>query len=121
GQIAALVWAVILLLPGSCFLYFGITAVPGVLLPIAGIFFVITAALLRFAARRPPPGGADGPRQTPPREVVGPFHPAETDLPDGWEFTDALSQLTPASVKVLEDMMRNNYSIRSRCNAILIY
>lgn len=64
GQIAALVFAILLLLPGGCFLLFGIgfsTDSSGfgiILLLIAAAILVPTGFLFRFAfRRRSPPGG----------------------------------------------------------------
>lgn len=66
GQIAALVFAIILLLPGGCFLLFGIGfATDSSDIPDVAIFFVIAAILLvpagflfwvAFRRRRQPPG-----------------------------------------------------------------
>ena len=57
GQIAALICAIILLLPGGCFLFFGVAALPPLLL-IAFIILGLAGWLFSFAFRRlPPPAG----------------------------------------------------------------
>jgi len=64
GQIAALICAIILLLPGGCFLFFGVAILPPLLL-IAVIILGLAAWLFSFAFRAPPlaaEGGAAQPR-----------------------------------------------------------
>jgi len=57
GQIAALICAIVLLLPGGCFLFFGVAVLPPLLL-IAFIILGLAAWLFSFAFRRlPPPAG----------------------------------------------------------------
>lgn len=53
GQIAALIFAILLLLPGGCFLFFGI-GVPGgwPLALIAAVIFALAGLLFRLAFRR---------------------------------------------------------------------
>jgi hypothetical protein len=63
GQIAALICAIILLLPGGCFLFFGVAVLPPLLL-IALIILGLAAWLFSFAFRRPPLPAAGAP-QTP--------------------------------------------------------
>jgi hypothetical protein len=70
GQIAALVFAIILLLPGGCFLVFGIgfaTDTSGfafLLLLIAAVMLGLAGFLFRVAfRRRPEPGRAPGSTQ----------------------------------------------------------
>ena len=71
GQIAALIFAILLLLPGGCFLLFGIgftidgqyADVAFVMLPIAAVIlgfagFLFWIAFRRRAARPSPPGDA---------------------------------------------------------------
>ena len=70
GQIAALIFALLLLLPGGCFLLFGINfavGAPGysdiayVLLPIAAAILGLTGFLFWLAFRRKPDqGGSPG-------------------------------------------------------------
>jgi hypothetical protein len=65
GQIAALIFAILLLLPGGCFLFFGIALTPGTavsapsLVLLIGIAILALAGLLFWVAfrRRPPPPG----------------------------------------------------------------
>jgi hypothetical protein len=57
GQIAALIGAIILLFPGGCFLFFGVTIIPPLLL-IAFIILGLAAWLFSFAFRRSPLAGA---------------------------------------------------------------
>ena len=65
GQIAALIFAILLLLPGGCFLFFGIAFTPGTavsapsLLLLIGVAILAVAGLLFWLAfrRRPPPPG----------------------------------------------------------------
>jgi hypothetical protein len=52
GQIAALICAIILLLPGGCFLFFGVAIFPPLLL-IAVLILGLAAWLFSFAFRRP--------------------------------------------------------------------
>jgi len=59
GQIAALICAIILLFPGGCFLFFGVAAIPPLLL-IAFIILGLAAWLFWFAFRRPPLAAARG-------------------------------------------------------------
>jgi hypothetical protein len=64
SQIAALIFAILLLLPGGCFLLFGLgfsTDSSGfgiVLLLVAALILVPAGFLFRFAIRRRPPPGA---------------------------------------------------------------
>ena len=69
GQIAALIFAILLLLPGGCFLVFGIgfatdrqlSDVAFVMLPIAAVILGFAGFLFWIAFRRrpaPPPPGA---------------------------------------------------------------
>jgi hypothetical protein len=64
GQIAALICAIILLFPGGCFLVFGVTALPPLLL-IAFIIMGLAAGLFSFAFRGRPLAAAGGAPQTP--------------------------------------------------------
>ena len=66
GQIAALIFAIILLLPGGCFLIFGIgfatdahySDVAYVMLPVAAAILALAGLLFWLAfRRRPAPGG----------------------------------------------------------------
>ena len=76
GQIAALIFAILLLLPGGCFVLFGIAFLNGLegnsptdpsLLMIGLAILAVAVALFGFAFYRrrpaggPPQGGADGP------------------------------------------------------------
>jgi membrane protein implicated in regulation of membrane protease activity len=71
GQIAALVFAIILLLPGGCFLFFGVTmmsandaiatSVAPLLLIVAAVILSLMALLFWIAFRRRRPG----PNETP--------------------------------------------------------
>jgi membrane protein implicated in regulation of membrane protease activity len=66
GQIAALIFAILLLLPGGCFLFFGIVLTPGTavgapsLLLLIGVAIVALAGWLFWLAfrRRPDQGGS---------------------------------------------------------------
>jgi hypothetical protein len=69
GQIVALIFAILLLLPGGCFLFFGIVLAPGtavanpflLLLP-AGAILSVAGLLFWLAFRRQPDqGGSPGP------------------------------------------------------------
>jgi membrane protein implicated in regulation of membrane protease activity len=70
GQIAALIFAILLLLPGGCFLFFGIILTPGtavadpvlLLLPIAAAILALAGLLfwVAFRRRRPGPGATPG-------------------------------------------------------------
>jgi len=75
GQIAALIFAILLLLPGGCFLVFGIhfptnfstgagTPSP-LLLLIAAAILAVAGRLFWTAFRRRPPSDTSGPPQTP--------------------------------------------------------
>jgi hypothetical protein len=63
GQIAALIFALLLLFPGGCFLFFGIVLTPGTavgapfLLLLIGVAILVLAGLLFWLAfrRRPAP------------------------------------------------------------------
>ena len=70
GQIAALIFAILLLLPGGCFLFFGIALTPGTavgtpsLLLLIGVAILVLAGLLFWLAFRrptPPPGAGAAP------------------------------------------------------------
>jgi hypothetical protein len=58
GQIAALICAIILLLPGGCFLFFGVAILPPLLL-IAFVILGLAAWLSSFAFRRLPTAGEE--------------------------------------------------------------
>jgi hypothetical protein len=62
GQILALICAIILLLPGGCFLFFGVAIFPPLLL-IALIILGLAAWLFSFAFRRPPLAAEGGAAQ----------------------------------------------------------
>lgn len=69
GQIVALIFAILLLLPGACFLWVGIhgpfrgdTSPSPPLLTVAAILLVLVGLLFWVAFRRQPPGD---PPQTP--------------------------------------------------------
>jgi len=72
GQIAALIFAILLLLPGGCFLIFGIgfatdrqfSDVAYVMLPVAAAILALAGFLFWVAIRRRPGGGA--PPDAPP-------------------------------------------------------
>jgi hypothetical protein len=73
GQIAALIFALLLLLPGGCFLIFGIGFATGnsrnsdvayVMLPVAAAILALAGFLFWVALRRRPGGGA--PPDAPP-------------------------------------------------------
>jgi membrane protein implicated in regulation of membrane protease activity len=65
GQIAALIFAILLLLPGGCFLFFGIAFTPGTAVSAPSLVLLIGVAILALAGllfwlafrRRPPPPG----------------------------------------------------------------
>ena len=65
GQIAALIFAILLLLPGGCFLFFGIVLRPGTAVSAPSLVLLIGVAILALAGllfwlafrRRPPPPG----------------------------------------------------------------
>jgi len=68
GQVAALIFALLLLLPGGCFLVFGIGMLndrqfydTGVMLALIGIGILAVMGLLFWLAfrKRPPPPGSD--------------------------------------------------------------
>ena len=70
GQIAALIFALLLLLPGGCFLFFGIGMLTdsqlsdtGGLLLVVGIVILAVMGLLFWLAfrKRPPPGVGNAP------------------------------------------------------------
>jgi Ca2+/H+ antiporter len=68
GQIAALIFALLLLLPGGCFLVFGIgfltdphnSDVARVMLPVAAAILGVAGLLFWLAFRRRPPAGGGG-------------------------------------------------------------
>ena len=64
GQIAALVCAIILLFPGGCFLFFGVTIIPPLVL-IAAIILGLAGWLFAFAFRRPQLAAEGGASRTP--------------------------------------------------------
>jgi membrane protein implicated in regulation of membrane protease activity len=79
GQIAALILAIVLLLPGACYLIFGISAAvmghyrgvgPAPLI-IGALILSLVAWLFWIALRRRPPSATGGPPR--PRESVGEF------------------------------------------------
>ena len=68
GQIAALIFALVLLLPGGCFAVFGIgflagnDSFGGLLLVVGIVILSVVGFLFRFAfRRRQPPGGVNIP------------------------------------------------------------
>lgn len=70
GQIAALVFAILLLLPGGCFLFFGVgLSTDSSLISIGLVMLLIAAAILGLAIflftvafrKRPPAPGPQGP------------------------------------------------------------
>jgi membrane protein implicated in regulation of membrane protease activity len=70
GQIAALIFALLLLLPGGCFLFFGIGMIGeshmgdvGALLLVVGIVILAVMGLLFWLAfrKRPPSGAGNAP------------------------------------------------------------
>jgi hypothetical protein len=68
GQIAALIFALVLLLPGGCFAVFGIgfladnDSFGGLLLVVGIVILSVVGSLFTFAfRRRQPPGGANIP------------------------------------------------------------
>ncbi len=75
GQLAALIFALILLLPGGCFLFFGIGLLNephmsdvGALALVAGIAILAVMGLLfwvAFRRRAPPPSPGAGPAPKP--------------------------------------------------------
>jgi membrane protein implicated in regulation of membrane protease activity len=74
GQIAALIFAIILLLPGGCFLFFGITMVSAkdpiatsvapFMLIVAAILLSLIVGLFWIAFRRRRPGPSETPDNT---------------------------------------------------------
>jgi hypothetical protein len=71
GQIAALVAAIILLFPGGCFLFFGVVALPPLLL-VGFIILGLAAWQFSIAFRRRPLAAAGGAPQ-PPVDLTSPL------------------------------------------------
>ncbi len=72
GQIAALICAILLLLPGGCFLFFGVSLLshphqnyPGPFLLVAAVILSLVGLLFWVAFRHRPPADTGGPPQTP--------------------------------------------------------
>ena len=59
SQIAALIFALLLLVPGGCFLFFGMAMSNGMLLFFGVAILGLMGFLFWVAFRKPPPPGAD--------------------------------------------------------------
>ena len=64
GQIAALIGAIVLLLPGGCFLFFGVTVFPPLAL-VGLIILGLAVWLFAIAFRKPQPAAASEAPPTP--------------------------------------------------------